>query len=359
MLRYRKLSFISLLMVFLIINLQFSNTLANQSLYLNQVGSCNIEVGYDVHVVGDKAYVTNNDGLMVIDTQDPQHPYKVGELLIGGAVGFVMNGSIAYIASVSSGFVIANFSNTQNPETIGSDSSSGAYRVAISGDLAYVSYMEGGFKIFNISNPASPSLIGTYSDTRSDDIKVKGNYAYFANADLGLKIIDVTDPSNPQLIQTLSQTGGANDIHISDNILYLARWGMGIKVFNISNPTSPLALDSHDDDDGGEELGLIEKDGFLYVADNYGVELFNVSDPHSIFKVTRTTSGVSAAHDIDVDDEYVYVALGGGLLILEVSTSNQEVELLIYLIIASVGVAGIVILAYFMILKRRKRAQTT
>ncbi len=33
-----------------------------QSLYLNRVGFIDIEVGYDVHVVEDLAYVTNNQG---------------------------------------------------------------------------------------------------------------------------------------------------------------------------------------------------------------------------------------------------------------------------------------------------------
>jgi hypothetical protein len=343
-------------MIFLVVLLQSSNVLALQNLYLNRVGFCDVEVGYDVHVVGNKAYVTNNDGLMIINTQDPRNPYKAGELLIGGCFGFVINGSIAYIASVLSGFVIANLSNAQFPEPIWSDSTSGANKVAISGDLAYVSYIEGGFNIFNITNPESPSLIGTFSGTRSDSIQVKDNYVYFADAEVGLKIIDVSNPSNPFLVQTLSQTGGANDIHISDNILYLARWGMGIKVFNISNPTSPLALDSYDDDDGGEELGLVEKDGLLYVADNSGVELFNVSNPNSIFEIAQLTRDVGAAHEIDVDHEYIYVALGGGLLILEVSNTPQEIDLLIYLIIISVGVAGILILAYLMILKRKKKA---
>ena len=102
-------------------------------------------------------------------------------------------------------------------------------------------------------------------------------------------MIDVSNPSSPQLVATVSQTGGANDIHITNDVLFLACWGMGIRVFDISDPTSLQMLDSYDDNDGGEELGVIEKDGLLYVADNSGVELFNVSDPTSIVEIAERT----------------------------------------------------------------------
>jgi len=82
--------------------------------------------------------------------------------------------------------------------------------------------------------------------------------------------------------------------YISYYLLFLAYWGYGVKVLDISNPTSPLTLDSYVDNDGGGELGLVEQDGLLYVADNYGVEIFNVSNPNSIVEVAERTSDVSA-----------------------------------------------------------------
>ena len=220
--------------------------------------------------------------------------------------------------------------------------------------MAYVSYSATGFNVFNISIPESPQLIGSYSDTRSDSIQVKDDCVFFANAEEGLRVVNVTDPNNPHLIQTITQTVGANDIFISDNVLYLARWGMGIKVFDITNPSSPLLLDSYDDDDGGEELGLVERNEFLYVADNSGVEVFNVSNPNSIFEVTQLTSDISAAHDIDVDSRFIYVAMGGGLLILEVSPTPQGIAFLIFVIIISSIITVISIVVYYVISRRKK-----
>ena len=330
---------------------------ASQTLYLNRIGFLNIEVGYDVHVVGNHAYVTNNDGLMIIDIQDPYNPQKIGEVLSGGALGVEIVNNVAYIASVTGGFVITNVSDPSNPQLLGQDSVGGAIRIAVLGSCAYVTYIGGGFKIFNISDLTNPVFLGEYTDTRSDAIEVKDNFAYFANAEVGLKVVNVSNPTAPQYITAVSQTGGANDIHISDDILYLACWGYGIRVIDISNPTSPVILDSYVDNDGGEELGLIEKDNLLYVADNGGVELFNVSNPASIVEIAERTSDVDAAHDIEVDDGYIYIALGGGLLILEVSNEPEGDPWVINLIIILLAVgAGVIIssVIYFKILKPRK-----
>jgi len=355
----RKTVSIALVLLILIFPMFSVNSQAqtSQGLYLNKIGFINIEVGYDVHVVGDYAYVTNNDGLMIIDIQNPQNPQKVGELLSGGVLGFEVENNIAYIASTSSGFVIANISNSSSPQLLGQDSVGGVIRIAISGSCAYVTYIGGGFKIFNISDLTNPVFLGEFSDTRSDAIEIKDNIAYFANAEVGLKVVDISNPSTPILITIVSQTRGANDIHITDDTLYLGCWGAGIRVIDISDPTTPQILDSFDDNDGGEELGLKEKDGLLYVADNSGVELFNVSDPTSIVEIAERTIDVEAAHDIDVDDEYIYVAQGGGLLILEVSTTPESDLWFIYLLIISavfIAIAVISSVVYFKILKPRR-----
>ena len=359
-LEYKKLVITSLVILTLAIPLLSINCRAqtSQTLYLNSVGMCDIEVGYDIQVHGNYAYITNNDGLMVIDVSNPRNPVKVGELLCGGAFGIDVSNNLVYIASVSNGMIIADISNPTNPVQVG-QYTGGAYRIAISGSIAYVGDFNGGFTILNISDSTNPVLVGAYSDPRCDAIEIKDNFVYYANADYGLKVVSVSNPSSPHNVYSIAQTGGVNDIAITNNLLFLACWGAGIRVIDISNPTAPIILDSYNDNDGGEELGLIEREDYLYVADNTGVELFNVSNPSSIVEIAQRTSGVCAAHDIDVDDEYVYVAQGGGLLILEVSETPQvgDNDFLLYLtiilgVVASVAVISIVF--YFKIYKPGK-----
>jgi len=344
---YKKIAIISVLLFIITIPIFPKNTKAqtSQTLYLNRIGFIDIEVGYDVHVVGDYAYVTNNDGLMIIDVSDPRNPAKIGEFLCGGSFGFVIESNIAYIASAESGFIIGNLSNPSSPILLGNDTVTGSNRVAILGNYAFVSYTSGGFKVFNISNLANPLLLGEFSDTRSDAVAIKDNFVYHSNAEVGLKVVNVSDPNTPHLVTTVSQTMGTADIHITGNLLFLACWGYGLRVFDISDPTSPQMLDSYDDDDGGEELGLFEKDDLLYIADNSRVEVFNVSNPNSIVEIAERSNDVGAAHDIEVDERYIYVAQGGGLLILELSTIPESgiSGFLIYLMLPSMFAVILVI----------------
>jgi hypothetical protein len=349
-----------LLIIFIVINnLIFTvNTHAqtSQSLYLNRVGFCDIEVGYDVNVVGDIAYVTNNDGLILIDVENPQIPQIMGESLIGGSYGFIIEESKAYVASVPNGFTIIDISTPSNPTILGSDSTRGANKITVLNSYAYVSYLNGRLKIFNISDPSTPTLIGEYVDTRIDHVQIKDDIIYLSNPEVGLKVINVSNPLSPQFITTVSQTGGVNDVHITNNTLYLARWGNGVTSLDISNPIAPTLLDTINDNDGGEELGLVEKNKLLYVADNYGVELFNVTDPSSIIEIAERTEDVIAAHEIDVDDDYIYVAQGGGLLILEVSTTPEGGDWLFYTILVSsvFATALISIIFYLRFIEKRK-----
>ncbi len=303
-----------------------AQTNANQDLYLNKIGFCDVEVGYDIHVTTDYAYLSNNDGLMIIDISDPENPVKASELLIDdGAFGFVIEGDMAYIAADSSGLVIADISDPLNPQLIGQYIDGSAYTITVLDSRAYVSYMGSGFKVFDVSDPSDPNPIGEFSDTRSDGIEIKENTVYFANANSGLKVVDVSNPNTPQYVGLIPQTDGATGIFIENNKLFLACHQNGIRVLDISTSasTSVQVLDSYVDNDGGEVLGLVKQDNFLYVADNFGIELFEVDDNYSITKLAENRDFISAAHEIDVDDEYIYVALGGGLLILEINTTPE------------------------------------
>ena len=88
-----------------------------------------------------------------------------------------------------------------------------------------------------------------------------------------------------------------------------------------------------------------------------------------IFYHYLNISDVSAAHSIDVDDEYIYVAQGGGLLILKISTTPDTgatgsyiLEILPYIIIiiiiiisVVIAVGGISIVLYFKIYRKKKK----
>ncbi|KKN62829.1 hypothetical protein LCGC14_0507810 [marine sediment metagenome] len=342
-----------------------SNAQTNQ-MYLNRVGFINLEVGYDVHVVGDYAYVTNDDGLMIVDISNPSKPVKVGEVNIaGGALTSQISDDIAYISSVTPGFIITNISDPQNPQIIGQtiDASSG-YQILISGSLAYVSHESSGLSIFNISDPSNPIGVDYEYNQYTTGLEIVDSILYVGNPVVGLRIYNISNPTDISLIKTIPGTSGIFDIHITNDIMFLACHQYGIKVFDITIPTSPSLLDIEDEDDSYEEegkaYGLVERDELLYVADFYGVEVFNVTDPTEVIEIVERSSDVSAAYDIAVDDEYIYVALSGGLLILKLSTTPESsppdllLPIIIIIIISVViFVVGITVFLYLRFIRFR------
>jgi len=71
-------------------------------------------------------------------------------------------------------------------------------------------------------------------------------------------------------------------------------------------------------------LGVWGDDQFLYIADNYGMEMLDVSDPSHPYEVGQY-SGLSGAHDLLVDEKYIYVAEAKkGLIILEVKQEERR-----------------------------------
>ena len=66
--------------------------------------------------------------------------------------------------------------------------------------------------------------------------------------------------------------------------------------------------------DGGEAQGVHAQGDYLYVADNYFIEVFNIADPANLQKIGEYK--VSGAHDIFVDDDIIFTAAGMRKLII-------------------------------------------
>jgi hypothetical protein len=83
---------------------------------LRRIGRVKVGVAYGVALEGDFAYVTNNDGVVLVDVSDPAEPRRTAMLeLEDGAFGIRAAGDIAYIAADSEGFVTADVSDPRNP----------------------------------------------------------------------------------------------------------------------------------------------------------------------------------------------------------------------------------------------------
>lgn len=284
---------------------------------LKLIGTINAGLAYGVFADDGFAFITNNDGLVIFDIQNPSNSQKVGSINLGVSFGVMVNNNIAYAVG-NYGLSIIDISNRSNPQKIGSLQLHGTgHRISLKNSLVFIATSIG-LEIVNISDSTDPYTIGNYnSDGGAWGIAHFEDMVYLADGTKGLLVIDVTNPSIPQKIYSVYSTQNAWDVHVNGVILYLACHNSGVRTFDISNKQIPQLTVNYKDNDGGEALGIWGNGNKIFVADNYGIEMIDVSDISNPQEV-GTVENLNGAHDIYVNDSYVYVAEGvQGLIILE------------------------------------------
>ncbi len=325
---YSKIYFFLFLIFILFLNLELISSNAQTEMFINKISTVR-GMGYDVSISGDYAYFTSNDGLDIVNIQDPYNPEKITILEISdGAFGVFIKDDFAFIAAGGSGLVIADISNPTNPTILGQSSGHGiANHVYATDDNAFMTCYEDGLKIFDISSLSNPVKIADYFDSgRIDDVILVDDVAYLANPSLGVEVVNITTPSSPQRIRTFASASGATGLSISENLLFVGCYSSAVWILNITNPTNPVSLGVHTDFDEGEAQGVVGNSTHIFVADNYGVEYLNICSLPQITEVAENRRGISSAHDIDFKDNFIFVAGGGigvGLMIFEISDTER------------------------------------
>ena len=281
-------------------------------------------VGYSVYVSDGYAYITNNNGVVIFDVHQPKRPRKVGKITTGVTFGICIEKDLAYI-SAESGLVIADVRDPVNPKILTEYAFVNETQgVQVEGSYVYIA-SERGLEILNISNPGKVIPIAHIGDSPIiRDVDVYDGIAYLASPGNGVEVIDVTDPVSPQKITTVAGTKGAWGFHIHNEFLYVGCHGYGVKILSLSDKKSPRIIGSFRDNDGGEALGVWGDGKHLYIADNYNIEVLDVSDPTNPYEISEY-SKVIGAHDLCVDGKFIYVAEAKkGLIIFEVKQEQRR-----------------------------------
>ena len=267
-------------------------------------------VGYRIYVESDYAYVTHNDGVEIINTENKQHPNVVGNVdLNDGAWGIEKEGDLFYIAAASNGLVIANVSNPEAPVIISQTTIvGGALNLAFRNGLAFVLLGSNSLAIFNVTNPSLPFRIATYTSSQASDYRdiiISGETLFIADAGHGVEILNVSQPSTPFLVNTIS-TSAPIALFKHDDVLFLGCHGVGVKWYNVSDLTSPVVKGSYQEFQG-EAYGVWGNSTHLYVADlQKGVYCLNIAEGSPVSKIYHYLE--AAPHGISGYGDYVYLA---------------------------------------------------
>lgn len=233
--------------------------------------SAPFEVGYcdtpgpaiDVCVSGNYAYVADcYEGLRIINVDDVNAPYEVGYYKKHYTWEVHVVGNYAYVADGDLGIV--NVSDPTAPFEAGYyDMQGDGKGVYVSGNHAYVTDGHGGLRIIDVSNPSDPYETGYYdTPSFSYDVYASEDYAYVTDSSAALLILRFMDELDFHFANDTEDwtTGSATLFSAPD-----FSWEPGhLKMISLTN-TNTYGYWQH-----GHEGILYAKD-YLYRAD------FNVS----------------------------------------------------------------------------------
>ena len=263
----------------------------------------------------------------------------------GFSYDVAISGGYAYVADGMSGLKTINISNPDNAYIESNIKFDGetAKTVLVDGNYLYAAFREGGTKIFSLADPRSPILVATHQNLQMDNpiwalssnLKKVGNILYVGEKRGGLVALDVNDPANPVelgrvLVPNEDYPKEVQGIDISGNYAFVANPWNGMAVIDISLPDSMTVVANYAKPEGSFpgvwDVGV--QDDYAYIlAQRYGVQVLNVSDPLNPFFVSeylmddgRMDTGDSPPADLTFYDNLLFVANGfDGISVFNIS----------------------------------------
>ena len=197
-----------------------------------------------VAAAGPLAAVVGASGLQVVNVSDAFNPDPIG-VLSGGMGGVAMAGQYAYVLLWVTGnpghydLGVIDLRVPTAPAILGRITVGAGGGLKVVGSLAYVATGSTGLQIVNVSNPLAPWIVSTVDTPGgAKGVAVANGYAYVAD-NTSVQIIRVTDPSNPVVVGSLATA--AIEVVVAGTRLY-ALSGSQFKVIDVTNPASPVLL---------------------------------------------------------------------------------------------------------------------
>jgi hypothetical protein len=290
--------------------------------------------GYDtpfdatgVYAVGNYTYIATgygpsnpNSRLVIVNVADPVHPVLTAnwrrDIYSYNYRKVAVNGNYAYIASGSDGLLIVDVSNPSSPQFVrdgwGYEETDQPTDILIDGNTNTAYLAKNEVYYCNISDPPNLERSSVlYTPGESRGIFADGSYLYVADGTMGLRIFQGSSQ-----IGYYSPPGDAYDVFSANGMAYVACSGYGLQVVNVSDPHSPFLAGGCDTP--GWAVSVVGEGNYCFVADgNAGLHAIDISNPASpTLHATFDTPG--SATDICLWNGYIFVAdQTSGLVILE------------------------------------------
>ncbi|MHA1479908.1 MAG: hypothetical protein ACTSQZ_00580, partial [Candidatus Thorarchaeota archaeon] len=275
---------------------------------------------HEIAIDGDYTFLASEGkGLHIINTTTAMNTEGLTEIenaisIVPGfdeAYDIDVQSGIAYVAGLVSGLTILNVSDPTNPFRVnGIDYGESVSAVSVYNDLLYITLYSGTLRVLNISDSINPVIISDVSIYGSPSrISISDSIAAVA-AGNQWSLINITDPYAMNVTATVTGFNTMREIAISQNLVFVSAQDMGFYIYDISDPYSPALLDHVTF--SGEIVGFAVSDEYVYVAHGNGLDVINVSNPNSASNLGHFDLGNGRFYTISGNKLYMgmYQAFG-------------------------------------------------
>ena len=234
-----------------------------------------------------------------------------------------VQGNLAYIATYSSGFSIADISDPENPVELSSLNLDHAVdKLSVLGGLTCCKAQGYGFILVNTANPDSIYEVSRKPITGIQQVLLNEQYLYAVSFYEGILIFDITDPSLPTLIGHQRMPYHTRCVAVSGDHAFACVLEYGIISVEISDPADPEII-SLAHMSGYEYLDIESYEDYLYVATGSELHIVDISNP-AFMEITGEVYIGNVLNGITQQGNYVFAAGGAnGLFVIDVSNPNS------------------------------------
>lgn len=250
----------------------------------------------------------------------PASPLPIG--FWGGLASAVsVRGEHAYVLQ-GEGLLAVDISAPTQPRQVGSITlPHPGGNLGIRGDLAYIT-TSAGLAVVEISSAAQPVLLGEYdvdNDSTFDscyEIALSGDRAYVTEGRESIHILDISG-SAPRYLGTVAAE--ASSLAAADTHLYIAN-RYGLQIVDVSNPTHAVEVGTYLSD-GVQAVAVL--DNHAYIGSVDGMHILDVADPTRVTIVATWQS--RPVHSIAVFDDHAYLGGFDDLRLVGISDPTKPV----------------------------------
>ncbi len=194
---------------------------------------------------GNYVYLSNNQGLDVLDISDGGKPVLAGRYTnstpwsIMSVMSIAVSDKLAFAVNSSDSLETLDLTDPSHPKRLGQlYAGLAAERLTVNGSYAYVSCAFGTVVVFDVSVPAHPKQVARYTiDGSVSQTAGWGSYIFEGNLSAGIRSLDFAEQFTPTHLSLYQESWPLVilDLALVDKTLYVCSWD-GLRVLDTSNP---------------------------------------------------------------------------------------------------------------------------